>query len=611
MKSAIIKEKILVLFFICISFVGLFIIVPFYSCNENKFKTDFCHDQDERKNSDADSIFGVLEYYFTYNPDSAIIIANKVEKKFSDDKNFSRLVQLYSYLSEVYQYRKRDDFKALAYILKAMDILANNPDLEFDKTYLYINIGNILYHYELYNEAIYIYREIPELMISEMTPEIKTLIYNNIGLSFQEAEEYDSAKYYFLETVQIIETTGKARLILKIQNYNYLASMDLELGNLDMLEWYYSRIEFLFGILDKAYTICDDPVVNKFREDTWIEYNSNKIRSKMFMVEYYLQNGDSLASTELLEDAADHARLINDVYWLSLIYTKSGEINIENNNYEKASIYLDSVIGLGTYNKIDYKLLNKIYLLKSEISLTSGDLDETVKCRLISEEYLDSLNIEKNSYEVIHGKIELAFRPIQLAVTNMKLSRNERIRTINNQKRLIFVLSAILCIIIVSFIIYYRLNSKLNRARKDLALRTIENLKTDSKSNIERNVIKDEVASEILKRIEEEMVDKKAYLDANLNLMLVAEKLQTNRSYLSKIINSVYEKNFNDYINELRIKEACYMICNNTNANFTIDHLFSEVGFTSKSTFYSAFKKYTGVTPALFFKLNNRINNIK
>ena len=605
------RNRIVVLFIICISFIGLFIINAFYSCTGNKFKSDNFKNQDEYLNREADSIFGVLEYYFTYNPDTAILIANEVEKKFSSAKNFSRLVQLYSYLSEVYQYRKRDDFKALAYILKAMDVLANNPELEFDKTYLYINIGNILYRYELYNEAIYIYHEIPEIMSSEMTPELKVLTYNNIGLSYQEAENYDSAKYYFLTTKNLIETTGKARLILKIQNYNYLASLDLELGNLGMLEKYYSRIEFLFGVLDKAYLFCDNPVANKFREDTWIEYNSNKIRSKMFMVEYYLQNGDSLASTELLEDAAGHARLINDVYWLSLIYTKSGEINIENNNYEKASIYLDSVIGLGTYNKIDYKLLNKIYLLKSEISLTSGDLDETVKCRLISEEYLDSLNIEKNSYEVIHGKIELAFRPIQLAVTNMKLSRNERIRTINNQKRLIFVLSAILCIIIVSFIIYYRLNSKLNRARKDLALRTIENLKTDSKSNIERNVIKDEVASEILKRIEEEMVDKKAYLDANLNLMLVAEKLQTNRSYLSKIINSVYEKNFNDYINELRIKEACYMICNNTNANFTIDHLFSEVGFTSKSTFYSAFKKYTGVTPALFFKLNNRINNIK
>ncbi|MDD3740913.1 MAG: AraC family transcriptional regulator, partial [Bacteroidales bacterium] len=303
------------------------------------------------------------------------------------------------------------------------------------------------------------------------------------------------------------------------------------------------------------------------------------------------------------------AKVIDDTYWLSQIYARLGEISFEEKNYEKSNIYLDSVISLTADEGIDYQLLSKVYLLKSNIGLELGSIEESEKYKLISEEYLDSLDIEKNSFDVVHGKIELAFRPVQLAITNVKLSRNEKIKTIQNQKRIIFVLAILLCIIVVSFVIYYRLNSKLNKARKDLALRTIENLKTDRKSKTVQKIIKDDVVSEILKSIEEEIVNKKAYLDANLNLTSVADKLQTNRSYISKIINSVYEKNFNDYINELRIKEACYIICNNTKPNFTIDHLFSEVGFTSKSTFYSAFKKYAGVTPALFFKLNNRIEN--
>ncbi|MDD3858559.1 MAG: helix-turn-helix domain-containing protein [Bacteroidales bacterium] len=609
MKPSKIRESIIVLLVICFSLIGIFIIFPFYSCNGNKLKSNCFCDEDESINKEADSIFTVLEYYFSHNPDSAIIVADEVENKFIADKNNSRLVQLYSYLSEVYQYRKRDDFKALSYILKAMDIMTNNPDLKFDKTYLYINIGNILYHYELYNEAIYIYREVPEIMSSEITPGIKTLIYNNIGLSFQEAENYDSARYYFLKAEKIIENTGKARLLLKIQNINYLASLDLELGNMDMIVEYYSKIEYLFGVLDKAYTICNNPEVRELKEDTWVEYYSNKIRSKMFMVEYYIHFGDIEASLELLNDAANCARVIDDKYWLSQIYARLGEINFEEKNYEKANIYLDSVISLTADEGIEYQLLSKVYLLKSNIGLELGSREESEKYKLISEEYLDSLNIEKNSFDVVHGKIELAFRPVQLAITNVKLSRNEKIKTIQNQKRIIFVLAILLCIIVVSFVIYYRLNSKLNKARKYLALRTIENLKTDRKSKTVQKIIKDDVASEILKSIEEEIVNKKAYLDANLNLTSVADKLQTNRSYISKIINSVYEKNFNDYINELRIKEACYIIYNNTKPNFTIDHLFSEVGFTSKSTFYSAFKKYAGVTPALFFKLNNRIEN--
>ena len=104
-------------------------------------------------------------------------------------------------------------------------------------------------------------------------------------------------------------------------------------------------------------------------------------------------------------------------------------------------------------------------------------------------------------------------------------------------------------------------------------------------------------------------MNKKAFLESNLTLNVIAEKLETNRSYISRIINTVYGMNFNDYINKLRINEACTIICNNTNPNFTIDHLFSEVGFTGKSTFYAAFKKYSGVTPAVFFKMNNMTGN--
>ncbi|MDD3740625.1 MAG: tetratricopeptide repeat protein, partial [Bacteroidales bacterium] len=290
MKPSKIRESIIVLLVICFSLIGIFIVFPFYSCNGNKLKSNCFCGEDESINKEADSIFTVLEYYFSHNPDSAIIVADEVENKFIADKNNSRLVQLYSFLSEVYQYRKRDDFKALTYILKALDIMANNPNLEFDKTYLYINIGNILYHYELYNEAIYIYREVPEIISSQITPEIEALIYNNIGLSFQEVENYDSARYYFQKTEKIIETTGKGRLLLKIQNINYSAYLDLDIGKLDMLEAYYSKIEYLFGVLDKAYTICNNPVVKKFKEDTWVEYYSNKIRSNMFMVEYCIHS---------------------------------------------------------------------------------------------------------------------------------------------------------------------------------------------------------------------------------------------------------------------------------------------------------------------------------
>lgn len=606
MMSARIRNKVIVIIII-LFVVNIIIGVSFFSCSNNINKSGLV--EDERLVREVDSVFNILKYYFSYNPDSAIIIATKAEDEFIKTDNYRSLVRLYSYLSEIYQYRKRDDFNALVYILKAMDVMANNPDLEFDKTYLYINVGNIMYHYELYEEAIYIYREIREVSNREITPEINSLIYNNIGLSYQAVESFDSARYYFSLAENVIDSAGKGRLLLKIQSIYYKASIDMQMGNLDSIPEYYSQIESLFAILDKVYSACDNPVAKKYREDTWVDYYTNRIRAKVFLVDYYSLQKDNKMSMELLNDALEYNRIIDDNYWFSEIYMRLSGIYKSEEKYDMAEVCLDSVISSLKNSKVDYKLLNEVYLNKADISEILGDIDNAEKYKLISEKYSDSLTYQKNSYDFTHGKIELSFRPIQLAITNIKLSRNDKIRTIQNQKTLIYILIGILFIIIISVIIYYRLNSKLNRTRKELALRTIEKLKDEKRPDVEQKGIKDDVAKQILKKIEEEIVIKKAYIGSNINLNDVADMLQTNRSYISKLINSVYEKNFNDYINELRIKEACNIICNNTKPSFTIDHLYSEVGFASKSTFYSAFKKYTGVTPAIFFKMNNNIDN--
>jgi len=609
MKSGIIKNSFVVreVVLLFIILLTTFSIVQISSCKTN-FKNEWISEEQQRLNREVDSVFSILDYYYAHNIDSAIIIANKVDRDFTKTKNYRSLVRLYSFLSEVYQYRIRDDVKALTYILEAMDIMANNPELKFDKTYLYINIGNILYHYELYDEAIYIYREVPEISESKITPEVNTLIYSNIALSFQTSERYDSAEYYFLKAEKEIENTGKGRLLLKIQNLNYRAALDMQRGNLELLPEYYNQTLHLFNMLDKALSISDNDVVEKYKEHIRIDYFNYKIRSMILISDYYLKENHEV-SLKFLYEAVNYAKQINDKYLLSEIYFKISDIFfITKDKLYESDLFLDSILYGVNNNKFDYELLNKLYKQKSEIAEELGEFDDADYYRLMSDKYIDSLDLEKSSLDLIHGRIELAFRPVQLAITNVKLSRNEKNRIIYNQKILIYSLLCLLTIIILSIIIYYRLNLKLKKTRQDLALRTIENLKADSNSIIEKNGMKDKVAIQLLKKFEEEIIFPKVYLKSDINLNKVAEVLQTNRSYMSKIINTAFEKNFSDYINELRIKESCEIICKNTKHNFTIDHLYSEVGFTSKSTFYTAFKKYTGVTPAVFFKLKNSVN---
>jgi AraC-like DNA-binding protein len=63
-------------------------------------------------------------------------------------------------------------------------------------------------------------------------------------------------------------------------------------------------------------------------------------------------------------------------------------------------------------------------------------------------------------------------------------------------------------------------------------------------------------------------------------------------------LNDKLGKGFTLYVNEHRIQEACRIL--STDENLTIEAIGEEVGFNSKSTFFSAFKKLKGMTPAMY-----------
>lgn len=70
------------------------------------------------------------------------------------------------------------------------------------------------------------------------------------------------------------------------------------------------------------------------------------------------------------------------------------------------------------------------------------------------------------------------------------------------------------------------------------------------------------------------------------------------KSYLvSKCLNEIIDKKFNDYINEYRVKEVQQLLKNAENKKYTLLSLAMEAGFNSKSSFNRAVKKQLGITP--------------
>ncbi len=98
------------------------------------------------------------------------------------------------------------------------------------------------------------------------------------------------------------------------------------------------------------------------------------------------------------------------------------------------------------------------------------------------------------------------------------------------------------------------------------------------------------------------MLHKKLYLNADLSIKDAATELQTNRTYLSKAVNTVLQQSFTSYINELRVKAGIKFMQSDDAKMYTMDAIASQIGFKSRSVFSEVFKKQTGVSPSFFMK---------
>ena len=104
--------------------------------------------------------------------------------------------------------------------------------------------------------------------------------------------------------------------------------------------------------------------------------------------------------------------------------------------------------------------------------------------------------------------------------------------------------------------------------------------------------------------VERALADNNYFLDSNISLKSLSEKIQVNKNTLSKAINLNTGMNFNDYINQKRVNVAKKRLLDEKFANLTVEGIGNSVGFNSKSAFYTAFKKHTNTSPSTYAKVN-------
>lgn len=100
------------------------------------------------------------------------------------------------------------------------------------------------------------------------------------------------------------------------------------------------------------------------------------------------------------------------------------------------------------------------------------------------------------------------------------------------------------------------------------------------------------------KKIKHLMVEDEVFKNPDLTLSLLSEQLNVKPYLTTKCLNLIFNKKFNDFVNEFRIEEVKRLVNKPENNQYTLLALAYDSGFNSKASFNRAVKKLTGKSPS-------------
>ena len=105
-------------------------------------------------------------------------------------------------------------------------------------------------------------------------------------------------------------------------------------------------------------------------------------------------------------------------------------------------------------------------------------------------------------------------------------------------------------------------------------------------------------------KLKDELLDlfenKQIFTNADLKIVDLANMLNTNRTYISNVINNELYSSFSKFVNQYRIKKAKELLLQDNGNQHTLEFVAQQVGFGSIHTFIRAFKEIEGITPGIY-----------
>lgn len=112
--------------------------------------------------------------------------------------------------------------------------------------------------------------------------------------------------------------------------------------------------------------------------------------------------------------------------------------------------------------------------------------------------------------------------------------------------------------------------------------------------------VQDDLISSQISTLKQYMAEKEPFLDPSLTIQELANQIDIPVRELSVLINHKMDQHFFDFVNEYRIQKAMNILKDQSKSQLTVLEILYEVGFNSKSSFNTSFKKYTNLTPTAY-----------
>ena len=124
---------------------------------------------------------------------------------------------------------------------------------------------------------------------------------------------------------------------------------------------------------------------------------------------------------------------------------------------------------------------------------------------------------------------------------------------------------------------------------------------------IKRKIVNDKELHQLKSKLNILMEEQHVYLDHDINLASLSEKMNITSHQLSYIINNGFNQNFFQFINTYRIDKAKALLSDKSSDKLTILGIAYESGFSSKTAFNTTFKKFTNQTPSEYKKHSSKL----